>query len=75
MQLINMEPYRIFIVEDDPWYGEILEYVSLNRLFGLQFPTGKELLTNLHLNPDLITIDFSLPDYKGDKLYERIAAE
>lgn len=71
-----MEPYKIFIVEDDPWYGEILEYhLSLNPDYLItRFSSGKELLSNLHLNPDLITIDFSLPDYKGDKLYERISA-
>lgn len=69
-----MEPYKIFIVEDDPWYGEILEYhLSLNEDYIItRFTTGKECLANLHKKPDLITIDFSLPDYTGDKLYERI---
>jgi len=69
-----MEPYKIFIVEDDPWYGEILEYhLSLNEDYIItRFTTGKDCLANLHKKPDLITIDFSLPDYTGDKLYERI---
>jgi DNA-binding NtrC family response regulator len=69
-----MEPYKIFIVEDDPWYGEILEYhLSLNEDYVItRFTTGKECLANLHKKPDLITIDFSLPDYTGDKLYEKI---
>lgn len=69
-----MEPYKIFIVEDDPWYGEILEYhLSLNEDYLItRFTTGRECLANLHKKPDLITIDFSLPDYTGDKLYEKI---
>ena len=69
-----MEPYKIFIVEDDPWYGEILEYhLSLNEDYVItRFITGKECLANLHKKPDLITIDFSLPDFTGDKLYEKI---
>ncbi len=69
-----MEPYKIFIVEDDPWYGEILEYhLSLNEDYVItRFTTGKECLANLHKKPDLITIDFSLPDFTGDKLYEKI---
>jgi len=69
-----MEPFKIFIVEDDPWYGEILEYhLSLNEDYIIsRFTTGKECLANLHKKPDLITIDFSLPDYTGDKLYQRI---
>ncbi len=69
-----MEPYKIFIVEDDPWYGEILEYhLSLNPDFNvIRFTTGKECLINLHKNPDLITVDYSLPDYSGDKLFQKI---
>jgi DNA-binding NtrC family response regulator len=69
-----MEPYKIFIVEDDPWYGEILEYhLSLNEDYEItRFITGKECLANLHKKPDLISIDFSLPDFTGDKLYQKI---
>lgn len=69
-----MESFKIFIVEDDPWYGEILEYhLSLNPDYDItRFSTGKECLANLHKKPDLITIDFSLPDYTGDKLYQKI---
>ncbi|UEG48667.1 sigma-54 dependent transcriptional regulator [Ferruginibacter lapsinanis] len=71
-----MESYKIFIVEDDPWYGEILEYhLSLNPDFSIsRFTTGKDCLANIHQNPDLITIDFSLPDFSGDKLYQKIQA-
>jgi DNA-binding NtrC family response regulator len=69
-----MEAYKIFIVEDDPWYGEILEYhLSLNEDYAItRFATGKECLANLHKKPDLISIDFSLPDFTGDKLYQKI---
>lgn len=69
-----MEPFKIFIVEDDPWYGEILEYhLSLNEDYIIsRYTTGKDCLANLHKKPDLITIDFSLPDFTGDKLYQRI---
>jgi DNA-binding NtrC family response regulator len=69
-----MESFKIFIVEDDPWYGEILEYhLSLNEDYVIsRFPTGKDCIANLHKKPDLITIDFSLPDFTGDKLYQRI---
>jgi DNA-binding NtrC family response regulator len=69
-----MGPYKIFIVEDDPWYGEILEYhLSLNEDYVItRFETGQHMLANLHKKPDLISIDFSLPDYTGDKLYQKI---
>lgn len=73
---VPMEPYKIFIVEDDPWYGEILEYhLSLNPDYAVQrFTNGKDCLANLHKKPDLVTIDFSLPDITGDKLYQKITA-
>src|SRR6188474_3059064 len=69
-----MDSYKIFIVEDDPWYGEILEYhLSLNPDYIItRFCTGKECLANMHKQPDLVTIDFSLPDYTGDKLLQKI---
>lgn len=69
-----MEPYKIFIVEDDPWYGEILEYhLSLNPDYVIsRFTTGKDCLANMHKQPDLISIDFSLPDFTGDVLFQKI---
>lgn len=69
-----MSAYNIFIVEDDRWYGEILQYhISLNPDYKVtRFETAKDLLNSLYLQPDLITIDFSLPDMLGDKLYQKI---
>ncbi|EHQ27716.1 sigma-54-dependent transcriptional regulator [Mucilaginibacter paludis] len=64
----------IFIVEDDEWYGQILHYhLSMNPDYDVKvFMTGKECLDNLYQRPDLITIDFSLPDMSGDKLFKEI---
>jgi len=69
-----MSAYNIFIVEDDPWYGEILDYhLSLNPDYKVtRFESGKACLEKMHLQPNLITIDFSLPDTTGDKLFKRI---
>jgi two-component system, NtrC family, response regulator AtoC len=69
-----MNTYNIYMVEDDPWYGEILSYhLGLNPDFKVtRFQTAKDFLGKLHLQPDLITLDFSLPDMKGDKLFEKI---
>lgn len=69
-----MKFFKIFIVEDDPWYGEILEYhLSLNPDYEIfRFTTGQQLLDNLHLNPDLISIDLALPDFNGEELYQKI---
>ncbi|WP_186755526.1 sigma-54-dependent transcriptional regulator [Echinicola salinicaeni] len=66
--------FQIFIVEDDPWYGQVIEYhLGLNPDYQLQrFETGKALLANLHKKPDVVTLDFSLPDMKGDELFKKI---
>jgi DNA-binding NtrC family response regulator len=69
-----MSDYKIFIVDDDPWYGEILEYhLSLNPDYSiLRFTDGKSCLNKLHLNPDFVTVDYSLPDMNGDQLFTQI---
>ncbi|MGZ3821131.1 MAG: sigma-54-dependent transcriptional regulator, partial [Mucilaginibacter sp.] len=69
-----MNAYHIFIVEDDAWYGRILEYhLGLNQDYKItRFDNANDCLNNLYRHPDLITIDFSLPDMQGDKLYKKI---
>lgn len=66
--------FKIFIVEDDPWYGEILQYhLGLNPDYEVTLlKTGKECLAQLHRKPDLITTDFSLPDINGEELFKKI---
>ena len=69
-----MENYTIFIVEDDAWYGEILEYhLSLNPDYVIcRFSNATDCLKNLHRKPDLVTIDYSLPDMQGGELFKKI---
>jgi len=65
---------KIFIVEDDPWYGELLKYhLTANEEYEVfLYQTAKECLNNLHLSPNIICIDFGLPDMKGDVLLSKI---
>lgn len=69
-----MNGYHIFIVEDDPWYGEILQYhLSLNPDYKVtKFMNGKDCLAQLHQRPDLITMDYSLPDMNGAELLRQV---
>ena len=62
-----MNPFTIFIVEDDPFYGEMLKYhISLNPDYIVEkFETGKEFLKNLYKNPSVVSLDYSLPDLSG----------
>ncbi|MFM8738961.1 MAG: sigma-54-dependent transcriptional regulator [Cytophagales bacterium] len=69
-----MTQLKIFLVEDDPWYGELLKYhLSLNPDYNVSlFNKGTDLLQSLHLKPDVVCIDFGLPDMKGDLLLSKI---
>lgn len=69
-----MSNFKIFLVEDDPWYGQLLRHhLSLNPDFEIDlFRTAKECLLALHHRPDLICMDYGLPDMKGDQLLAEI---
>lgn len=69
-----MSQLKIFLVEDDPWYGELLKYhLSLNPDYNVSlFKNGATLLQNLYIKPDVICIDYGLPDIKGDLLLSKI---
>lgn len=72
LKLISL--LKIFLVEDDPFFGEALKYhLKLNPDFELYlFKTGMECISNLYQKPDIICLDFGLPDMTGDKLLQRI---
>ena len=69
-----MNPFKIFIVEDDKWYGELLHHhLSLNPEYEIEiFDSGNDLLKNLYKKPSVITLDYSLPDIKGAVLLKRL---
>jgi DNA-binding NtrC family response regulator len=69
-----MKQLKIFIIEDDSFFGELLKHhLSLNPDYDLHvFKTGNACLANLSSKPDIICIDFGLPDMKGDELLRRI---
>lgn len=69
-----MEAFRIYVVEDDAWYGEFLRYqLTLNPDYEVElFTTAEQLLSRLHQQPDVICLDFSLPDMPGLKLLQKI---
>ncbi len=72
-----MSKFKIFIAEDDKWYSQILQYhLSLNMDYEVSvFGTGGDLLSALGKNPDIVTIDYSLPDMNGEELLGCILKE
>jgi len=68
------DTFKIHVIEDDAWFGELLKYhLSQNPDNDVNlFKTGTECIEGLKNNPDLVTIDYDLPDVKGDQLLEKI---
>lgn len=69
-----MNAFKIFIVEDDEFYGEMLKHhLSKNPDYEVElFLTGKDFLDNLHKNPSAISLDFTLPDTTGMEVMKKI---
>ncbi len=71
------KPLKIFVVEDSEWYNKILVYtLSLNPDYEVKsFFNGKDLLKSLNESPDIVTLDYRLPDFSGLELLKRIKQE
>ncbi|MBT3799691.1 MAG: sigma-54-dependent Fis family transcriptional regulator [Bacteroidetes bacterium] len=69
-----MDPFKIFIVEDDTMYGELLAFnLSLNPDYEVErFSTGAECVNALYKAPSAISLDYSLPDMTGLEVIEKI---
>ncbi|GCD78210.1 acetoacetate metabolism regulatory protein AtoC [Thermaurantimonas aggregans] len=62
-----MSAFKIFLVEDDEFYGKLLKHhLSLNPDYEVElFTSGRELLENLYKKPNVISLDYTLPDMSG----------
>ncbi|MDX9905225.1 MAG: sigma-54 dependent transcriptional regulator [Bacteroidales bacterium] len=71
---MQKEHFRIFVVEDDEWYNRFLvHHLSMNPEYEVKgFSSGTDLLKSLHETPDVITLDYRLPDIKGNDLLGKI---
>jgi DNA-binding NtrC family response regulator len=74
---MDEKPFKIFVVEDDEWYNRLLVHnLSLNPDYVIEsFSNGKDCLNNLDKNPDVVTLDYRLPDMQGLEILKRIKAE
>jgi two-component system response regulator AtoC len=65
---------KIFIVEDDEWYGEYIAYnLQLDDEHDIEkFQLGGECLKQLKQHPDIITLDYQLPDASGEDILRKI---
>jgi len=64
---MSEKPFKIFVVEDSEWYNRLLVHtLSLNPDYEIKsFFNGKDFLNCLFESPDIVTLDYRLPDFTG----------
>jgi len=71
---MKQKPINIFVVEDDAVYSAVLaHFLSLNPDYQVKkFGSAKDAMSCMHEKPDIVTLDYSLPDATGDQLLKQI---
>jgi two-component system, NtrC family, response regulator AtoC len=74
---MTQKPVKIFVVEDNEWYNKLLVYtLSLNPDYEVKsFFNGQDFLKCLNESPDVVTLDYKLPDITGLEVLKRIRQE
>jgi DNA-binding NtrC family response regulator len=69
--------FKIFVVEDNDWYNRLLVHtLSLNPDYEIKsFVNAGDFLKCLHESPDIVTLDYRLPDMTGLELLKKIRQE
>lgn len=67
-------PFLVYVIEDNEWYNKLLVHtLSLNPDFEVKsFYNAKEALAEISERPQVVTMDYRLPDMEGDELLEEI---
>jgi two-component system, NtrC family, response regulator AtoC len=65
---------KVFLIDDDAMYSNIIK-LSLEQMDAYDvsiFASGEEFFGNIHLNPDIVIIDYNLPGMSGIDILKKI---
>ncbi|RED91907.1 sigma-54-dependent transcriptional regulator [Marinoscillum furvescens] len=73
---MSTQPFTIYVVEDDDWYRKLLHHnLTLNPDYQVEvFNSGEAFLEKLKNKPNIVTLDYRLPDINGEELLQKVKA-
>lgn len=71
---MSAKVFTIFVLEDDEWYNKYLVHtISLNPDYQVKsFLTANHFFETIHEKPDVVTLDYRLPNITGADALEKI---
>ena len=69
--------YKIFVVDDNNMFLKVLtKYLSQNEEYDvIPISSGRECISRLNEKPEIVSLDYTLPDMTGKDILERIKKE
>ncbi len=65
--------YKVYVVEDNVLYAQILKKQLTDDGYQVRvFHNGRDFLANIIDKPDVVTLDYTLPDMTGHEVLKRI---
>jgi DNA-binding NtrC family response regulator len=64
----------VFVIEDDEIFGRAIQHrLERDDSYDVRvFQSGQDFFNHLHLNPDIVSIDYNLPDITGIEILKRV---
>lgn len=71
---MNRKKYKIFVVDDNTLFLKVLcKTLELNEMYDVvPISSGNECIERLNEQPNIVSLDYTLPDYNGKEVLEII---